>query len=121
MISGRTSSFSGPSSSVSLPYSLSFVSHSISACPNQHFSYGLHLINSDIPGLNRVVFKHTEITWEIAASFIALAAFIILVEFWKYGKRFYYRQRAARHPEENEEMPGVFAAWKTIQAGDTSV
>ncbi|SCV73434.1 BQ2448_7360 [Microbotryum intermedium] len=68
-----------------------------------------------IPGLNRVVFGHTNISWEISVSFIALLAFIILVELYKYGKRVYFRIRAARHPEENEEMPGVFAAWKTIQ------
>ncbi|KDE09874.1 potassium/sodium efflux P-type ATPase, fungal-type [Microbotryum lychnidis-dioicae p1A1 Lamole] len=68
-----------------------------------------------IPGLNRVVFGHTEISWEIGASFIALLAFIVLVELYKYGKRVYFRLRAARHPEEIEEMPGVFAAWKTIQ------
>lgn len=47
-----------------------------------------------IPVVNRVVFKHTAISWEWGVVFAAVVAYIALVEVWKAGKRrlFYKKQ-----------------------------
>ncbi|GAA6033364.1 hypothetical protein JCM8097_006713 [Rhodosporidiobolus ruineniae] len=71
-----------------------------------------------IPKLNTVVFKHSGVSWEIALPFISTLIFLILAELWKWGKRVYFRRRAAAHPEE-EELAPIFAAWKTIEPTKT--
>ncbi|GAA5980884.1 hypothetical protein JCM10908_003901 [Rhodotorula pacifica] len=71
-----------------------------------------------IPGLNEVVFRHASIGWEWAPAFIGFLIFAVGVEAWKYLKRIYYRRRKAAHPEEDDGMTGVFAAWKTIAFTD---
>ena len=49
-----------------------------------------------IPGLNRVVFLHEGISWEWAVVFIAVAAYLMLTEAWKWAKRVYFRRTASR-------------------------
>ncbi|GAA5955283.1 hypothetical protein JCM8115_001902 [Rhodotorula mucilaginosa] len=71
-----------------------------------------------IPGLNEVVFRHTSIGWEWAPAFIAFLIFAAGVEGWKYCKRVYFRRRHASHPEEDDGMTGIFAAWKTTAVTD---
>jgi Na+-exporting ATPase len=46
-----------------------------------------------IPGLNRVVFKHTAITWEWAIVATATILFFGGIESWKYAKRVYFRRQ----------------------------
>ncbi|KXJ90570.1 sodium transport ATPase [Microdochium bolleyi] len=46
-----------------------------------------------IPGLNRVVFKHTDISWEWAIVFVNSALFFAGVEAWKWAKRVYFRRQ----------------------------
>jgi Na+-exporting ATPase len=46
-----------------------------------------------IPGLNRVVFKHTAITWEWAIVVVATILFFGGIESWKFGKRVYFRRQ----------------------------
>ncbi|QDS70434.1 hypothetical protein FKW77_009700 [Venturia effusa] len=45
-----------------------------------------------IPGLNRVVFKHTAITWEWAVVVVATLLFFAGIESWKFAKRIYFRR-----------------------------
>lgn len=71
-----------------------------------------------IPGLNEVVFRHASIGWEWAPAFIAFLIFAFGVEGWKYVKRIYFRRRMAAHPEEDDGMTGIFAAWKTTAVTD---
>jgi Na+-exporting ATPase len=49
-----------------------------------------------IPGLNHAVFKHTGISWEWGIVFIAAGLFFAGVEAWKWGKRVFFRRRAAK-------------------------
>jgi P-type Na+/K+ transporter len=49
-----------------------------------------------IPVLNHSVFKHTGISWEWGIVFIAAALFFAGVEAWKWGKRVYFRRKAAK-------------------------
>ncbi|KAG7134895.1 Sodium transport ATPase 5 like protein [Verticillium longisporum] len=49
-----------------------------------------------IPGLNRVVFKHTGLTWEWGVVFIAAILFFIGIEIWKWLKRVYFRRQARK-------------------------
>lgn len=53
-----------------------------------------------IPGLNRVVFKHTAITWEWAIVVVATILFFGGIETWKFAKRVYFRR-----VEENSGRP----------------
>ena len=48
-----------------------------------------------IPVLNTTVFKHAPISWEWALVFIASFLFVGGIEAWKYGKRAFFRSRAA--------------------------
>ncbi|BGP42642.1 P-type ATPase [Rhodotorula kratochvilovae] len=73
-----------------------------------------------IPVINEVVFKHAPISWEWAVTFIAFGVFAIGVEAWKWAKRVFYRRRHRQHPEEEDGFTGVFAAWKTMGAGETA-
>ncbi|KAJ7282813.1 sodium transport ATPase 5 [Mycena rebaudengoi] len=72
-----------------------------------------------IPKLNTVVFKHAPITWEIALSFVSVLVFIVLAELWKLSKRVYLRHMYKWSDEDDEEMGGVFAAWKTMDVSYT--
>ena len=67
-----------------------------------------------------VVMLHAAISWEIACPFIATTVFVLLVEAWKLAKRVYFRRRAAKHPENNDEdgMTGIFSAWKTMEVSN---
>ncbi|EHL01962.1 putative Sodium transport ATPase 5 [Glarea lozoyensis 74030] len=47
-----------------------------------------------IPGLNRVVFKHTGISWEWGVVVVCGIIFIGGCEAWKWGKRVFFRRRA---------------------------
>lgn len=49
-----------------------------------------------IPVVNRVVFKHTGITWEWGIVFVAASLFFGGVEAWKWAKRIYYRRKARK-------------------------
>jgi hypothetical protein len=83
--------------------------------------YSLHCTHlpTDIPKLNTVVFKHAPITWEIALSFVSVLVFIVLAELWKLSKRVYLRHMYKWSDEDDEEMGGVFAAWKTMDVSYT--
>ncbi|GAA5917379.1 hypothetical protein JCM6882_006344 [Rhodosporidiobolus microsporus] len=72
-----------------------------------------------IPVINDVVFKHAPVTWEIALPFVSTIVFFVLVEVWKWAKRVYIRRRDARHPVDDDDMGGIFAAWKTVEATKT--
>lgn len=49
-----------------------------------------------IPGLNRIVFKHTSITWEWGIVFVATLLFFLGIESWKFAKRVFFRRRDAK-------------------------
>jgi Na+-exporting ATPase len=47
-----------------------------------------------IPGLNRIVFKHTGISWEWVIVVVCGILFVGGCEAWKWGKRVFFRRRA---------------------------
>jgi Na+-exporting ATPase len=49
-----------------------------------------------IPVINHVVFKHTGISWEWAIVLIEAILFFAGIETWKWGKRIFFRHRAAK-------------------------
>jgi P-type Na+/K+ transporter len=49
-----------------------------------------------IPVINHDVFKHTGISWEWGIVFIETFLFFLGIEAWKWGKRIFFRQRAAK-------------------------
>lgn len=49
-----------------------------------------------IPVINRDVFLHTGISWEWGIVFIAVILFFAGIESWKWGKRVFFRRRAAK-------------------------
>ncbi|KFX91316.1 hypothetical protein O988_07804 [Pseudogymnoascus sp. VKM F-3808] len=49
-----------------------------------------------IPVINHVVFKHTGISWEWAIVLIEAILFFAGIETWKWGKRIFFRRRAAK-------------------------
>lgn len=57
--------------------------------------------------------------WQWVPALLAFLIFALGVEGWKALKRAFFRRRAKMHPEEEEGFTGVFAAWKTMGAGDT--
>lgn len=46
--------------------------------------------------INRQVFKHEGITWEWAIVVVATVLFFAGAEAWKFGKRVFFRKRAAK-------------------------
>ncbi|KEY66263.1 hypothetical protein S7711_09189 [Stachybotrys chartarum IBT 7711] len=49
-----------------------------------------------IPGLNRLVFRHSGISWEWGIVFVESILFFLGVETWKWGKRVYFRRQARK-------------------------
>ncbi|KFY31215.1 hypothetical protein V493_01295 [Pseudogymnoascus sp. VKM F-4281 (FW-2241)] len=49
-----------------------------------------------IPVINHVVFKHTGISWEWGIVIIEAMLFFAGIELWKWGKRVFFRRRAAK-------------------------
>ena len=49
-----------------------------------------------IPVINRVVFKHTGISWEWGIVFTAAFIFFLGAEAWKWAKRIFFRRRARK-------------------------
>lgn len=49
-----------------------------------------------VPVINHDVFKHTGISWEWGIVIVEAVLFFGGIEAWKWGKRFYFRQRARR-------------------------
>lgn len=49
-----------------------------------------------IPGLNRVVFRHSPISWEWGIVFVESILFFLGVETWKWAKRVYFRRQALK-------------------------
>ncbi|KAB8265759.1 hypothetical protein BDV32DRAFT_158112 [Aspergillus pseudonomiae] len=47
-----------------------------------------------IPVINKVVFKHTGISWEWGIVFVEAILFFMGVELWKWAKRVFFRRRA---------------------------
>jgi Na+-exporting ATPase len=81
-----------------------------------------------IPGLNRIVFKHSPISWEWAVVFIESTMFIGGIEVWKFFKRAYFRRfgQNVRNPEK--ELGGTtfsryasFATTVGTKGGKSSV
>lgn len=58
-----------------------------------------------IPVINRIVFKHTGISWEWGIVFVAAGLFFAGVESWKWAKRVYFRRKVRKH---------VGAEWKDL-------
>ncbi len=56
-----------------------------------------------IPGLNHVVFLHTDITWEWSVVFISLGVWMAGTESWKWMKRVYFRRTAPK----TQTTPGI--------------
>lgn len=57
-----------------------------------------------IPVINHDVFKHTGITWEWGIVFVEAFLFFLGIEAWKWGKRIFFRRRAARLGETAEDL-----------------
>lgn len=65
-----------------------------------------------IPVLNRVVFKHTAISWEWAVVFIAAILFFIGIEFYKWLKRVFFRRQARKETGGVSDVEGrVFGVY----------
>lgn len=60
-----------------------------------------------IPGLNKVVFKHSPISWEWAVVFIESAMFIGGIELWKFSKRVYFRRFGQKVDNPERELGGT--------------
>ncbi|KFA59984.1 hypothetical protein S40285_08482 [Stachybotrys chlorohalonatus IBT 40285] len=77
-----------------------------------------------IPVLNHAVFKHTGISWEWGIVFIAAGLFFAGVEAWKFGKRVFFRRRAAKsHGGRWKDLDieqRAFAEYMTKEEGHTS-
>jgi Na+-exporting ATPase len=50
-----------------------------------------------IPVINRVVFKHSGISWEWGIVFVATILFFLGVEGWKWAKRVYFRRKEGKN------------------------
>jgi P-type Na+/K+ transporter len=57
-----------------------------------------------IPVLNRVVFKHTGITWEWGVVFVTSFLFVLGVEGWKWGMRVVSRHYSLLAKEDGEQV-----------------
>ncbi|KIX08336.1 potassium/sodium efflux P-type ATPase, fungal-type [Rhinocladiella mackenziei CBS 650.93] len=57
-----------------------------------------------IPVINHDVFKHTGISWEWGIVFVQAALFFLGAETWKWGKRVYFRRRAAKTGSRPEDL-----------------
>ena len=57
-----------------------------------------------IPVVNHDVFKHEAITWEWGIVFVETILFVGGVEAWKWGKRVYFRRRAAEWNDAKAAM-----------------
>lgn len=57
-----------------------------------------------IPVINHDVFKHTGISWEWGIVFVEGFLFFLGIEAWKWGKRVFFRRRAARLGETVEDL-----------------
>jgi len=68
-----------------------------------------------IPGLNRVVFKHSPISWEWGIVFVESGLFIAGIELWKFGKRVYYRRYGEVVTNPEKELGGsTFSRYASI-------
>lgn len=57
-----------------------------------------------IPVINHDVFKHTGISWEWGIVFVEATLFFLGIEAWKWGKRVFFRRRAAKVGETKEDL-----------------
>ena len=75
-----------------------------------------------IPGLNEVVFRHTDITWEWGIVFIAAFLFFSGVEFWKWLKRIYFRRKAKKNPTSGgmQDLESRLLDEYAVSSGDSS-
>jgi Na+-exporting ATPase len=69
-----------------------------------------------IPGLNHVVFKHEEISWEWGIVFVEVALFFAGVECWKWAKRVYFRRRGGRKGESEDLEMKAFENYFSISS-----
>ncbi|KAK3063922.1 hypothetical protein LTS18_011669 [Coniosporium uncinatum] len=68
-----------------------------------------------IPVINTVVFKHTGISWEWGIVFVETFLFFAGVEAWKWGKRVFFRRRAAKMGESKDDLEAkVFGKYMTM-------
>lgn len=74
-----------------------------------------------IPVINRVVFKHSPITWEWGVCVAGLVVFVMGVEVWKYAKRIYFRRKVtkAHNPEHDLERNTPFAKYASFSRQNT--
>ncbi|KAK5478902.1 P-type ATPase [Exophiala xenobiotica] len=57
-----------------------------------------------IPVINHDVFKHTGISWEWGIVFVEAVLFFLGAEAWKWGKRVFFRRRAAKLGQRPEDL-----------------
>ncbi|KAL2754774.1 hypothetical protein ACRALDRAFT_1051295 [Sodiomyces alcalophilus JCM 7366] len=74
-----------------------------------------------IPVLNRVVFKHTTLTWEWAVVFIAAFLFFAGIEFWKLLKRMFFRRQDRKKTGGTRDIESrVFGVYYDLGGVDTT-
>jgi P-type Na+/K+ transporter len=74
-----------------------------------------------IPVINHDVFKHTGISWEWGIVFVEAFLFFLGIEAWKWGKRVFFRRRAARLGETAQELETKVFEKYTLEARDGDV
>ncbi|OJJ43857.1 hypothetical protein ASPZODRAFT_135887 [Penicilliopsis zonata CBS 506.65] len=73
-----------------------------------------------IPVINRVVFKHTGISWEWGIVLIEACLFFLGVEGWKWCKRAYFRRRSSGQSNAAETLDTpCFSQYTTMSRSDT--
>jgi hypothetical protein len=69
--------------------------------------------------INHSVFKHTGISWEWGIVFVEALLFFLGVEGWKWGKRIYFRRRAAKLGFTADDLEKLVFADFSVQESDT--
>lgn len=73
-----------------------------------------------IPGLNRVVFRHSGISWEWGIVFVESILFFLGVEAWKWAKRVYFRRQARKVTGgETDLETRVFGRYFTMSSANS--
>lgn len=67
------------------------------------------------------MFKHTGISWEWGIVFIEAFLFFLGVETWKWGKRVFFRRRAAKDKSTPEDLEATaFGEWGSVGESEGS-
>ena len=71
-----------------------------------------------IPVINHDVFKHTGIGWEWGIVFVEAVLFFLGIEAWKWGKRVFFRRRAARLGKTAQELETKVFEKYAVEVGE---